>query len=115
MVQDQTRQTLHFSLLELGCGSESLDRMTDNLQHELQRVPYRVVIIKNGYGVFDLAWQAEEHREWPEIIARELDEIRAGKANRDALGPVTGLAQTMVETSICGLGMVASNPISMLI
>jgi hypothetical protein len=48
MVQDQTRQTLHFSLLELGCGSESLDRMTDNLQHELQRVPYRVVIIKNG-------------------------------------------------------------------
>jgi hypothetical protein len=35
-------------------------------------------VTKNGYGVFDLAWQAEEHREWPEIVARELDEIRAG-------------------------------------
>ena len=35
-------------------------------------------VVKNGYGVFDLAWQAEEHREWPDKIASELDEIRAG-------------------------------------
>jgi hypothetical protein len=29
--------------------------MADNLQHELQRVPYRVVIIKNGYrAIIDL-------------------------------------------------------------
>jgi len=35
-------------------------------------------VVKNGYGVFDLLWQAEEHPEWPEKIAAELDEIRAG-------------------------------------
>lgn len=35
-------------------------------------------VVKNGYGVFDLAWQAEEHLEWPGKIAGELDEIRAG-------------------------------------
>ena len=23
-------------------------------------------VVKSGYGVFDLPWQAEEHREWPE-------------------------------------------------
>jgi glucose-6-phosphate isomerase len=35
-------------------------------------------VVKNGYGVFDLAWQAEEHREWPDKITGELDEILAG-------------------------------------
>jgi hypothetical protein len=35
-------------------------------------------VVKNGYGVFDLPWQAEEHPEWPEKIAAELDEIREG-------------------------------------
>ena len=35
-------------------------------------------VVKNGYGVFDLPWQAEEHPEWPEKIVAELDEIRAG-------------------------------------
>jgi glucose-6-phosphate isomerase len=35
-------------------------------------------VVKNGYGVFDLPWQAVEHPEWPEKIATELDEIRAG-------------------------------------
>lgn len=35
-------------------------------------------VVKNGYGVFDLAWQAREHPEWPDKISRELDEIRAG-------------------------------------
>jgi glucose-6-phosphate isomerase len=34
-------------------------------------------VVKNGYGVFNLAWQAEEHREWPDKITSELDEIRA--------------------------------------
>lgn len=34
-------------------------------------------VVKNGYGVFDLAWQAEEHPEWPGKIAGELDAIRA--------------------------------------
>ena len=35
-------------------------------------------IVKNGYGVFDLPWQAEEHPEWPDKISAELDAIRAG-------------------------------------
>jgi len=34
-------------------------------------------VVKNGYGVFNLPWQAEEHREWPHKISGELDEIRA--------------------------------------
>jgi len=35
-------------------------------------------VVKNGYGVFGLPWQAEQHPEWPEKIAAELDEIRSG-------------------------------------
>jgi glucose-6-phosphate isomerase len=35
-------------------------------------------VVKNGYGVFDLPWQAEERREWPDKVASELDNIRAG-------------------------------------
>jgi hypothetical protein len=35
-------------------------------------------VVRNGYGVFNLAWQAERHPEWPERIAREVDEILAG-------------------------------------
>jgi glucose-6-phosphate isomerase len=35
-------------------------------------------VVKNGYGVFDLPWQAGEHPEWPEKIAAELEEIREG-------------------------------------
>jgi glucose-6-phosphate isomerase len=35
-------------------------------------------VVKNGYGVFDLSWQAMDHPEWPAKIDKELDEIRAG-------------------------------------
>jgi glucose-6-phosphate isomerase len=35
-------------------------------------------VVRNGYGVFNLAWQFEHHPEWPEQIAREVAEIRAG-------------------------------------
>jgi glucose-6-phosphate isomerase len=35
-------------------------------------------VVKNGYGVFHLAWQAERHPEWPDRIAREVEQIRAG-------------------------------------
>ena len=35
-------------------------------------------VVKNGYGVFNLAWQAEHHPEWPEMIRREIGEIRDG-------------------------------------
>ena len=41
-------------------------------------------VVKNGYGVFDLSWQAERHPEWAERILCELDEIRS--AIREAHG-----------------------------
>jgi hypothetical protein len=34
-------------------------------------------VVKNGYGVFSLAWQAERHPEWADQVTRELDEIRS--------------------------------------
>ncbi len=33
-------------------------------------------VVKNGYGVFNLAWQAERHAEWPDTVECELDELR---------------------------------------
>lgn len=33
-------------------------------------------VVKNGYGVFSLAWLAEHHPEWAGQIAREVEEIR---------------------------------------
>ncbi len=34
-------------------------------------------VVKNGYGVFNLAWQAEHHPEWPAMVEQEVQEIRA--------------------------------------
>jgi glucose-6-phosphate isomerase len=36
------------------------------------------LVVKNGYGVFNLAWQAERHPEWPSMVESELDELRRG-------------------------------------
>ena len=33
-------------------------------------------VVKNGYGVFNLAWQAEHHPEWAATIEREVSDIR---------------------------------------
>jgi glucose-6-phosphate isomerase len=35
-------------------------------------------VVANRYGVFNLAWQSENHPEWPEQIAREINDIRRG-------------------------------------
>ncbi len=35
------------------------------------------VVTKNGYGVFNLSWQAAHHPEWPDVVMSELAEIRA--------------------------------------
>jgi glucose-6-phosphate isomerase len=35
-------------------------------------------VVANRYGVFNLAWQSENHPEWPEQIGREIDDIRRG-------------------------------------
>jgi NADH:ubiquinone oxidoreductase subunit F (NADH-binding) len=48
-------------------------------------------------------------------LATMLDQIVAGRFDPKGLDLVKELAQTMVDTSICGLGMVASNPFSSLI
>jgi glucose-6-phosphate isomerase len=34
-------------------------------------------VTKNGYGVFNLSWQVPEHPEWPDMIAAEVNELRA--------------------------------------
>ena len=33
-------------------------------------------VTKNGYGVFNLSWQAEQHPEWPDMVIAAVDEIR---------------------------------------
>lgn len=33
-------------------------------------------VFKNGYGVFNLSWQAEHHPEWPAMVAAEVDQIQ---------------------------------------
>ena len=33
-------------------------------------------VVRNGYGVFNLAWQAASHPEWADVMAAEADEIR---------------------------------------
>ncbi len=35
-------------------------------------------VTKNSYGVFNLAWQAQEHPEWAGLVMAEVNEIRAG-------------------------------------
>lgn len=42
------------------------------------------VVQKNSYGVFNLAWQAAEHPEWPGIVMQELAALK--KRIRDAHG-----------------------------
>ncbi len=34
-------------------------------------------VVKNGYGVFNLAWQAQHHPEWAAMIEKEVADIRA--------------------------------------
>jgi len=33
-------------------------------------------VVKNGYGVFNLSWQASRHPEWADMIAQEAAELR---------------------------------------
>jgi len=34
-------------------------------------------VARNRYGVLNLSWQAREHPEWPQMVAAEIEEIRA--------------------------------------
>ena len=57
-------------------GLDALDPSRNRLIRIGTEIDERGRVTKNGYGVFDLAWQAEHHAEWPASIRRELDAIR---------------------------------------
>lgn len=58
-------------------GLDSLDASKSSLiRLGMEHTPEGKVT-KNSYGLFHLAWLAEQHPEWPAQIAAELDEIRA--------------------------------------
>ena len=57
-------------------GLAALDPSRNRLIRIGTEIDDRDRVTKNGYGVFDLAWQAEHHPEWPGQISEELDQIR---------------------------------------
>ncbi len=65
-------------------GLESLDPSRNSLIGIGMEIDAGGRVTKNSYGVFNLAWQAETHPEWPGLIHDELAEIR--KRLREAHG-----------------------------
>ena len=57
-------------------GLDGLDPNRNRLIRIGMEINAQGHVTKSGYGVFDLAWQAAHHREWPGGIAEELDQIR---------------------------------------
>ena len=57
-------------------GLDSLDPTRNVLIRIGMEIDDKGRVTKNGYGVFDLSWQAAERHEWPGTIANELAEIR---------------------------------------
>ncbi|HYL78046.1 MAG TPA: hypothetical protein VEU96_27780 [Bryobacteraceae bacterium] len=57
-------------------GLTSLDPSRNRLIRIGMEIDAQGRVTKNGYGVFDLSWQAKHHPEWPKQIAAELEEIR---------------------------------------
>jgi glucose-6-phosphate isomerase len=57
-------------------GLESLDPQRNPLIRIGMEIDDRGRVTKNSYGVFNLAWQAQEHPEWPALIRQELAEIK---------------------------------------
>jgi len=58
-------------------GLSSLDPERNPLIGIGMEIDAKGRVIKNGYGVFSLPWQAGHHAEWPEMIEREIFEARA--------------------------------------
>ena len=58
-------------------GLEALDPAKSDLVRIGTEVDAEGRVTKNSYGVFNLAWQAEAHPEWPAIVEKEAEEIRA--------------------------------------
>jgi glucose-6-phosphate isomerase len=59
-------------------GLDALDPSRNRLIRIGMEIDDRDRVTKNGYGMFDLAWQAGHHPEWPGRIVEELDQIRQG-------------------------------------
>ncbi len=57
-------------------GVDALDPSRNRLIRIGMEIDDQERVTKNGYGVFDLAWQAEHHPEWPRRIEDELSQIR---------------------------------------
>jgi hypothetical protein len=57
-------------------GLDALDPNRNRLIRIGMEIDERGRVTKSGYGVFDLAWQAEHHPEWPARIQQELDAVR---------------------------------------
>lgn len=59
-------------------GLDALDPSRNRLIRIGMEIDGRGRVTKSGYGMFDLAWQAGHHPEWPGRIVEELDQIRQG-------------------------------------
>jgi len=57
-------------------GLDALDPSRNRLIRIGMEIDDRGRVTKNGYGVFDLSWQAMHHPEWPRQIEAELRETR---------------------------------------
>ncbi len=57
-------------------GLAALDPAKNPLIHLGMEIDGSGLVTKNSYGVFNLSWQAEQHKEWPEVIGQELDQIK---------------------------------------
>jgi glucose-6-phosphate isomerase len=57
-------------------GLDGLDPSRNRLIRIGMEIDARGHVTKSGYGVFDLAWQAAQHKEWPGAMVEELDQIR---------------------------------------
>jgi len=57
-------------------GLDALDPASDPLIPIGMEIDASGRVTKNSYGVFDLAWQAEAHPEWADLVSDEIQEIR---------------------------------------
>src|SRR5436305_2051391 len=57
-------------------GLDSLDPAKNGLIPLGTEIDAQGKVTKNSYGVFNLSWQAEQHKEWPCTVQSELEEIR---------------------------------------
>ena len=57
-------------------GLDSLDPSRNALIALGMEIDKNGNVTKNSYGVFNLSWQAAQHRDWPDTVLHELNEIK---------------------------------------